>query len=186
MSAFTATAMLPRCYVCKRTFVNARAVKMHFAKSKKCGEYWKEKCGRQLPPTRDGGPPMAVEPTLDSSDVDPPCSPPPPEECDPGSPHVDSADEVPMKNAKRARVTVEEVEDVEASGTRFPQPYTGSVAEVLGLGRTDFQRFQEEHDASRQPPWTPFKTKDEWELAEWLLKRVNKTGIDEFLKLPIV
>ncbi|KAG1724981.1 hypothetical protein EDB19DRAFT_1897836 [Suillus lakei] len=34
-------------------------------------------------------------------------------------------------------------------------------------------------------PWTLFCDEEEWKLAEWLAKRVNKTGTDEFLKLAI-
>ena len=34
--------------------------------------------------------------------------------------------------------------------------------------------------------WSPFKNEDEWELAQWLLKNVGQSAIDEYLKLPSV
>ncbi|KAG2112395.1 uncharacterized protein F5147DRAFT_744599 [Suillus discolor] len=34
-------------------------------------------------------------------------------------------------------------------------------------------------------PWYPFSDEEEWGLAEWLMKSVNKTATDEFLKLTI-
>ncbi|KAI9435646.1 hypothetical protein F5148DRAFT_989825, partial [Russula earlei] len=36
------------------------------------------------------------------------------------------------------------------------------------------------------PPWAPFEDTDEWELVNWLINRVNKTGTDKFLKLGLV
>jgi hypothetical protein len=89
--------------------------------------------------------------------------------------------------AKRPRPTVEDEEDEEAGGRgRFPMEYPGNVAEILGTGETEFQKLYKQQQASEQNPWAPFEDKDEWELAEWLMKRANKTSIDEFLKLPIV
>ncbi|TFK34351.1 hypothetical protein BDQ12DRAFT_613687, partial [Crucibulum laeve] len=32
----------------------------------------------------------------------------------------------------------------------------------------------------------PFKSKDEWELAKWLIKNVGHTQMEEFLHLPII
>jgi hypothetical protein len=97
----------------------------------------------------------------------------------------DSGGDLPEPPAKRTRVTVEDVED-EEDGQRFPMKYPGNVAAVLGEGETEFAKLHEAQEASGQSPWAPFKDRDEWELAEWLSKRVNKTGTEEFLKLPIV
>ncbi|KAI0281068.1 hypothetical protein BC826DRAFT_1094230 [Russula brevipes] len=63
---------------------------------------------------------------------------------------------------------------------------SGNTAEKLGVGQPEFRRLHEEQNARGQPPWAPFTDLDEWELAQWLLKRVNQTGTDEFLKLPII
>jgi hypothetical protein len=34
--------------------------------------------------------------------------------------------------------------------------------------------------------WLTFVTREEWELAEWLIRSLGQTRTDEFLKLPIV
>jgi hypothetical protein len=34
--------------------------------------------------------------------------------------------------------------------------------------------------------WAPFCNKEEWGLAEWLVKSLGQTRMDEILKLPIV
>lgn len=93
--------------------------------------------------------------------------------------------EPPRPLDTRAPVTIEEIEDEEA-GARFPEKYPGNVAEVLGTGETMFETLQNRSEASGQSPWEPFQDQDEWELAEWLAKSVNKTATEEFLKLPIV
>ena len=35
-------------------------------------------------------------------------------------------------------------------------------------------------------PWAPFKDKEEWELAQWLITNVGQNATDKYLKLPIV
>ncbi|KAI9449886.1 hypothetical protein F5148DRAFT_1277922 [Russula earlei] len=45
------------------------------------------------------------------------------------------------------------------------------------------QKLSEALQKSGLPPWAPFEDTDEWELVNWLINRVNKTGTDEFLKL---
>jgi hypothetical protein len=87
--------------------------------------------------------------------------------------------------AKRPRVTVEEVDD-ETEGLREVHEYPASVAEEKGFGVTMFENMFEDQQAMMETPWTPFRDEEEWELSQWMMKRVNQTGIDEFLKLPIV
>ncbi|KAI9510909.1 hypothetical protein F5148DRAFT_1274585 [Russula earlei] len=59
------------------------------------------------------------------------------------------------------------------------------VAENLGTALTPFQERGEALQKSGLPPWAPFEDTDEWELVNWLINRVNKTGTDEFLKLGL-
>jgi hypothetical protein len=94
--------------------------------------------------------------------------------------------EQPELRAQNPQVTVEEEEDVDAPNARFPMKYPGGAAEVLGEGKTEFERLRDKQEAAGSTPHEPFEDQDEWELAEWLMKRANKTGIEEFLKLPIV
>ncbi|KAI9460078.1 hypothetical protein F5148DRAFT_1276771 [Russula earlei] len=60
------------------------------------------------------------------------------------------------------------------------------VAENLGTALTPFQEQGEALQKSGLPPWAPFEDTDEWELVNWLINQVNKTGTDEFLKLGLV
>ncbi|EIW86022.1 hypothetical protein CONPUDRAFT_45251 [Coniophora puteana RWD-64-598 SS2] len=54
------------------------------------------------------------------------------------------------------------------------------------MGKTMFEDIRDEQVALGLDPWAPFADNAEWELASWLFKRVGKTAIDDFLKLPIV
>jgi hypothetical protein len=82
---------------------------------------------------------------------------------------------------------VEEVAD-EEDPTRFHKVFPRPVADVVGVGQTVFEEIQEAHldMGLEKNPWAPFDGEEEWGLAEWLSKRVNKTATDEFLKLAIV
>ncbi|KAI9511703.1 hypothetical protein F5148DRAFT_974775 [Russula earlei] len=60
------------------------------------------------------------------------------------------------------------------------------VAENLGTALTPLQERGEVLQKSGLPPWAPFEDMDEWELVNWLINQVNKTGTDEFLKLGLV
>ncbi|KAH9980681.1 hypothetical protein BJV77DRAFT_955350 [Russula vinacea] len=42
-----------------------------------------------------------------------------------------------------------------------------------------------ETNTSGEEPWAPFKDKDEWELAQFLVTEVSQTVTNKFLKLPI-
>ncbi|KAH9950697.1 hypothetical protein B0H21DRAFT_776616 [Amylocystis lapponica] len=67
------------------------------------------------------------------------------------------------------RVTVEEVEDEDAGGLP-KRPWTNCYP----------------HPAGSPFVWHPFDTRDEWELAQWLMTSgVSQTAIDEYLQLPI-
>lgn len=68
----------------------------------------------------------------------------------------------------------------------YTEAYPGPVADSLGTAPTQFGQRWEALQRSGLPPWAPFGDMDEWEFANWLINRVNKTGIDEFLKLQIV
>jgi len=91
----------------------------------------------------------------------------------------------PSPSSKRARV--EEVADEEDVG-RFARVFPKPVAEALGMGNTEFEEILQEQKnmGLEDNPEAPFMNREEWELAEWLTKRVNKAAIDEYLKLPIV
>ena len=49
-----------------------------------------------------------------------------------------------------------------------------------------FERIRCEQEAGSTLWWGPFNSKEEWELAEWLIRNVSQKQTDAFLKLPIV
>ncbi|KAI0832135.1 hypothetical protein BC628DRAFT_1310479 [Trametes gibbosa] len=46
--------------------------------------------------------------------------------------------------------------------------------------------MQTEQQALRQPPHSPFRDEDDWELATWLVEESTQSGIDRYLKLKSV
>ncbi|KAG1721121.1 uncharacterized protein EDB91DRAFT_1256641 [Suillus paluster] len=88
---------------------------------------------------------------------------------------------------KNRRVTVEEVNDVDATsltnnGRYFEtQPGAGWAQHQ---GETVFERYRKEQHEVGEEPWAPFENAEEWSLAQWLVKNLGQTQTDEFLKLP--
>ena len=81
------------------------------------------------------------------------------------------------------RARVEECEDEnERWAGRYPSP----AGETIGEGTTIFEGWHTDQKNEDRSAWYPFSSQDEWELAQWLMKSVGQTSIDEYLKLPIV
>ena len=102
---------------------------------------------------------------------------------------VPPVDPVPVQpQSKRARM--EEVEDEDSAPrpryTRFVRPYPRPVATPIRRGKTKFETLLEQQTADGMQPWEPFVSKEEWQLATWLMANVGQTSTDEYLKLPIV
>lgn len=102
---------------------------------------------------------------------------------------VPPVDPVPVQpQSKRARV--EEVEDEDCAPrpryTRFVKPYPRPVATPIRKAKTKFETLLDEQTADGKQPWEPFASKDEWQLATWLMANVGQKSTDEYLKLPIV
>jgi len=91
-------------------------------------------------------------------------------------------------------VCIEEIEDEDTPGkpcyAHFIQPYPQPVAEPL-LNRngepikrkTKFETLLEEQTVGGKQPWEPFASREEWELAMWLLTNVGQKATDDYLKL---
>lgn len=73
-----------------------------------------------------------------------------------------------------------------AKVSRWVEAYPSSAGATKGMGETDFVKVQEQQRECNEDPWAPFESRDEWELAQWLLRNVGQNATDEFLKLPIV
>lgn len=91
-----------------------------------------------------------------------------------------SPDSVSEPQSKRVRV--EEVED-EDSCQRWAREFPGRAGEVLGESKTVYEEIRENQEAMKESPYAPFIDDEEWDLARWLMKNVNQTATEEFLKM---
>ena len=98
-------------------------------------------------------------------------------------------DPVPVQSQSKW-TCIEEVEDEDNAPrpcfTHFVKPYPRPVTTPIQKGKTKFETLLERQSADRKQPWEPFASKDEWQLATWLMANVGQTSTDEYLKLPIV
>ncbi len=94
-------------------------------------------------------------------------------------------DQYPSKQAR-----VEEVADVEAGGLpKDPFVQYSDAGETSERGKTLFEAIHEERVKAgvEENPWAPFKDKDEWSLALWLMRSgLSQANVDRYLKLEIV
>ena len=176
-----------RCNHCGKDIPTAAGLKRHIANSKTsgCREQWEREVLRREP-TKSLCPPAtgtgAVHPRDDSPMLEFPLNELPAFIPSERLGHPASPDQsTPEPQSKRARV--EEVDDEEAGGCqRWAKEFDGA-AEELGEGKTLFEEIRESQEAMREPPMSPFLDEEEWELARWLMKNVNQTATDNFLKM---
>ena len=175
--------MAPRCFACRRQFPTGRSIKLHLRKTA-CGQLGNAELDHFLSAETSDQSLIVLGNLADDFATINVLDDQPEANSLPGAsnPPIETL-EGPSK--KKTRVMVEDVED-EDDHVRFIKSYPGNAAEVLGFGTTEFQHLHDKNKASGQSPWEPFEDQDEFELAEWLMKRANKTGIEEFLNLPIV
>lgn len=95
------------------------------------------------------------------------------------------ANDPPVDNPhapKRRRVEVEDVQDGDVYVASFPPP-AGQWIE-REPGKTLFELYREEQKKAGLPPWAPYDSLEDWELAKWLIKSgVSQSRIDDFFKL---
>ncbi|KAF8954739.1 hypothetical protein BDZ97DRAFT_1927768 [Flammula alnicola] len=103
--------------------------------------------------------------------------------------HDDPATEMPTSQ----RATVEDVEDegdTQPASHRWVKDYrwieewAGNAGTVKGKAVGGFEAYRREQEERNQEPWYPFESKDEWELARWLMTSgVSQKKMDSFLEL---
>ena len=69
---------------------------------------------------------------------------------------------------------------------RFVEVYPRPVGIPTGPGKSSFQCLQDIQVQEGKGDHSPFANEEEWELAQWLSRRVGQKAIDEYLKLSIV
>ncbi|KAI9001504.1 hypothetical protein BD414DRAFT_372959, partial [Trametes punicea] len=111
------------------------------------------------------------------------------EESLPDEPSPRSETITAAQRAGPGRVTVEEVEDIDAGG--FPKrPWTGEypneVATILGRAQTFFEELLEKQERMEKGLHAPFTDEEEWGLGSWLATSgLSQEEINKFLNLPI-
>ena len=80
----------------------------------------------------------------------------------------------------------EDNDDQPASQARYSESYPRSAGQPICKEKTDFEKFCRDDSDAGRPPWDPFTSKKEWELATWLINNVNQRATEEYLNLPIV
>ena len=86
-------------------------------------------------------------------------------------------------------VNIPDIEDHEGAPRKPPQykkSYPGSVAKVLGIGQTVFEKLRQEQVSLGENAWAPFASAEEWDLSRWLMTNAGQNVIDQFLKLTNV
>ena len=64
-------------------------------------------------------------------------------------------------------------------------PYPAGVP--IGEGVSRFEEWRRDQENKNEPPWSPFKSREEWELAKWLITSgISQKKIDAFLELKTV
>ncbi|KAG1831930.1 hypothetical protein DFJ58DRAFT_848128 [Suillus subalutaceus] len=102
--------------------------------------------------------------------------------------------------SKTRRVTTEDVADEDKDNVivdnRRYFEQCPDASWTLREGQTKFEKYQQDKEDEGEDEWAPFcdkyesrrltfVTREEWELAEWLIRSLGQTRTDEFLKLPI-
>ncbi|KAJ3718126.1 hypothetical protein DFJ43DRAFT_1005854 [Lentinula guzmanii] len=85
--------------------------------------------------------------------------------------------------------TVEEIEDDPTSDYVYAMSYPGPAGMPLNdhCSPTQFEAIRQKQTEKALPPWTPFQSEKEWELARWLMSSgISQQRIDEFCKLEVV
>ena len=184
------------CPYCPKALPSREAVNRHISHSRKCQKQWKkdllQRRAKTFRPEETidvvGGQTMVAENDDQISDVEmtapdveyiPPCRNESPEP------------EIHVHEPNR-RAQVEESDDESFTGARvgaekqWAGRYPSPAGETSGKASTIFEKWHTELCENDRTPLYPFSSQEEWELAQWLMKSVGQTSIDEYLKLPIV
>jgi hypothetical protein len=119
---------------------------------------------------------FAPDPPLPTAPYSPPLA---------DNPHSETRD-------RSRRAWVEDVADDDdvpqyASNDRWFETFPMPAGTPKGRGRPNFEKHGNMQKVEGSDPWSPFTSKEEWELARWLMcSGVSQTKIDKFLKLDIV
>lgn len=158
------------CGHCALVFPTASGVRRHIAHSRACYAQWEAQLSRPLfHGAQDGPVNLNDEPGPGFGDEDLP-------EYEPAA--AANGEGNPEDAHQRAE---------DETIPRYAQVFDEKdVADIFGNAETTFDAMKAAQEAGGQGDYAPFADKEEWELAEWLIKNVNQRATEEFLKLGIV
>jgi hypothetical protein len=87
--------------------------------------------------------------------------------------------------AKRVRVS-DELNSMDERSARFVEAFPGPAGQPIGIGESRCERRRREVKEAGHGRWWPFKSEDEWRLAEFMLKKLSQADIKEYLELELV
>lgn len=172
-----------RCRYCVKKLGTEKQLRQHISASLACRSKWEN----ELTTSRD-----------------PPYSPPRDMSPNPPIPNIfdsETADNNPIESgelqvqftflsnspppSKRARI--EDQDTSAASSTRLPkvrygEKYEPAARATYGSGNIMFEGWLKEGISQ----WEPFRSREEWELAKWLVKHIGHGEMNEVLGLDIV
>lgn len=177
-----------RCTACKRVFQTSRSLKLHIHRSPICHKFWIDDINHQLSTPASSAAQLADNENqwdiaMDETGGN--------NEIEDVTMEIEGPDEGMSARMSFfppqmvSSVDIPEVEE-EKYGARFIEQYHGEAVTSLGKGVTEAGKLHSRIISGAQSPWEPFESQEEFELVEWLMKRANKTAIEEFLHLPIV
>lgn len=166
-------------YCNERVAKTEQGLRTHQRESRKCRPLYEAEMNALTTLQPLSAPPIANEPLAAGYDLDDSgsntCFNPPFD-----NPSLEPQSDNPViPPPKRRRIEV----DAEKPVFVEPFPLQGDPCEAV-RGRTPFEVYREEQTAKGLPPWAPYDSLADWELAEWLIKSgVSQSRIDSFFKL---
>ncbi|KAI6029034.1 hypothetical protein EDC04DRAFT_2605660 [Pisolithus marmoratus] len=163
------------CDYCLKPITTLAGVKQHISQSTTCQQQWNEVLKHTAGTAVSADNDHQMDNRLDNT---------------PGVPS-DWYNESDGSDAGGDMFNIEEEDDIEV-GTSLANPgcfveqYTGIAAQIFGSRHTVFEEMEKAEYKNCRNQWSPFQSKEEWDLAHFLMKNVGQTKIDEFLKLSLI
>ncbi|KAF8982941.1 hypothetical protein BDQ17DRAFT_1437652 [Cyathus striatus] len=100
------------------------------------------------------------------------------------------------RHSKRARVEEDEDDEGDSDGEGsageenlfikdFPQKFGAGIPK--GHATTAFETLHNTQREMGRPPWHPFDSEEEWELAQWLITSgISQKKLGQFLNLQLI
>lgn len=169
------------CLTCPRSFPTAAGLQRHRAHSKICHELFRQSLCRRI---EGGHPPGEFDQLGGSHEVEHRGY----EDVHEQDAEVEELeDRVSVEGNAQARNHAPTVQDEDEDEDIYIRefPAQKQAGKTYGTAPTSFDSISNLREEGTLP-WGPFQSKEEWELARWLVKNAGHNQTDAFLRLPIV